>query len=596
MKAKLAVLLSVLVTATVIFGYIVFRPWFAIDYVRVCEEADPGCHETGLPYQDSSLSVEERVDDLLLRMTTAEKIGQMALIEKNSVKDLNDIAKYGLGALLSGAGGKPNNNTPEGWLGMVDDFQDYADKTRLAIPLLYGVDAIHGHANVPGAVVFPHFIGLGAAGDPDLVREVAKATSEETAATGIYWIFSPNLDVVGDTRWGRTYESFGSDPELVSMLGKAYVEGLAIVGSAKHYVGQGSVAWGNSHNRNFFIDQGNSHITEQELRQRHLKPFERAVEAGVESVLVGLHNWNGEKVSFSKYLLTDVLKEELGFNGFVFSDWYGVYENELDRYKALVRAINAGVDMIMLPFDYHGFSVFMHRALDNGDISLERINEAARRILKVKFQAGLFDKNTAETDLSAIGSEAHRELAREAVRKSIVSLKDNNVLPIAKNATILVAGSAADNLGKQSGGWTVEWQGIDGNWIPGTTILDGIKDAALPGAEIKYALKGNFPTGEELADIGIAVVGENPYAEGWGDNENPKLSEQDIEAIYNLKRASKKIVVIIVSGRPLNITECAKDWDAVIAAWLPGTEGHGVADVLFGDYPFTGTLPVAWDF
>jgi len=249
-----------------------------------------------------------------------------------------------------------------------------------------------------------------------------------------------------------------------------------------------------------------------------------------------------------------------------------------------------------IPFDYHGFSVFMHRALDNGDISLERINEAARRILKVKFQAGLFDKNTAETDLSAIGSEAHRELAREAVRKSIVSLKDNNVLPIAKNATILVAGSAADNLGKQSGGWTVEWQGIDGNWIPGTTILDGIKDAALPGAEIKYALKGNFPTGEELADIGIAVVGENPYAEGWGDNENPKLSEQDIEAIYNLKRASKKIVVIIVSGRPLNITECAKDWDAVIAAWLPGTEGHGVADVLFGDYPFTGTLPVAWDF
>lgn len=562
------------------------------------------CHQTNLPYQNPTLPIDKRVADLMSRMTNAEKIGQITLIEKNSIHNLNDIAKYELGTLMSGSGAKPDDNTPEGWLQMVNNFQSYSKKTCLGIPLLYGVDANHGHSNVFGATIFPHFIGLGASKDPGLVKEVAKATAEEVAATGIYWVYSPDLDVVSDTRWGRTFETFGSDPELIGILGQAYIEGLqsynqdgpAVAGAAKHYIGNGSSLWGSSTNEDFFIDQGNYNISEEKLRQIHLEPFKQAIKAGVKSVMVGLNKWNGEKISSNKYLLTDILKKELSFQGFVFSDWYGVYDKENDQYTALVTAINAGVDMVMLPYDYKFFYDSLHRAIANGDISQARIDDAVQRILKVKFEIGLFDKVAADSsNLNNIGSEAHKDIARIAVRESLVLLKNNNAVPISKNTPkILVAGSAADNLGKQSGGWTIEWQGIDGNWIPGTTILQGIRNLASPSAKVEYNLNGNFSGREKLADIGIAVVGENPYAEGWGDNANPSLSAEDLAAISNLKKISKKIIVIIISGRPLNIKEYAKNWDAIIAAWLPGSEGQGVADVLFGDFAFTGILPVDW--
>lgn len=579
----------------------------SINYVNVCDENNNICYETNLPYQNSTLSTEARVNDLLSRMTLVEKIGQMSLIEKNSIHDLNDIAIYGLGALMSGSGGKPDDNTPEGWLKMVKNFQSYSQKTRLKIPLLYGADANHGHSNVPGATIFPHFIGLGASQDPDLIREVAKATAEEVAATGIYWVFSPNLDVALDTRWGRTYETFGSDPGLISALGQAHIEGLqsfsqnglTIAATAKHYIGDGSSQWGSSINKDFLIDQGNSDVSEADLRRIHLEPFRQAVNAKVKSIMVGLNKWNGEKISGNKYLLTDLLKKELGFQGFVFSDWYGVYEKEKDKYKAIVKAVNAGVDMIMLPFDYKFFSESMQRALSNGDISQARLDEAVLRILKVKFQLGLFDKTVTDIntfDLKNVGSQSHRELARQAVRESLVLLKNNNIVPISKKTNkIFVAGSAANNLGRQMGGWTVEWQGIDGNWIPGTTILQGIQNTVSSYSTVIYDLTGNFADQKGLADAGIAVVGESPYAEGWGDMENPRLSEEDLETIYNLKKISKKIIVIIVSGRPLDIKEYAKDWDAIIAAWLPGSEGQGIADVLFGDYDFKGKLPVDWN-
>jgi beta-glucosidase len=576
-----------------------------VKYVRIGDKNSNKCHKTNLPYQNSALSTEARVVDLMNRMTIAEKIGQMALIEKNSISDLNDIARYGLGALMSGGGGKPDDNTPDGWLQMVNNFQSYSQKTRLGIPLLYGVDANHGHSNVPGATIFPHFIGLGASKNSGLVRDVARATAEEVAATGIHWVYSPNLDVVWDIRWGRTYETFGSDPELVGILGQAYIDGiqsynqggLTIAATAKHYIGNGASQWGSSITKDFSIDQGASEISEDKLRQIHLEPFKQAVNANVKSVLVGLNKWNGEKVSANKYLITNILRGELGFQGFISSDWYGVYEKEGNKYKALVNAINAGIDMIMLPYDYKFFSASLHQALSNGDIDQARLDEAVRRILKVKFEIGLFDKVTTDlSNLKNIGSKPHRELARMAVRKSLVLLKNNNAVPISKNTPkILVSGSAANNLGKQSGGWTVEWQGIDGNWMPGTTILKGIQDMASPYAKVEYDLRGDFTGQKGLADVGIAVVGENPYAEGWGDNENPKLSTEDLEAIYNLKKNSKKIIVIIISGRPLNIKEYTNDWDAIIAAWLPGSEGQGVADVLFGDYPFTGTLPVDWN-
>lgn len=575
-----------------------------ITYVTVCDENDTTCHETNLPYQNPALSTEARVADLIQRMTLAEKIGQMALTEKNSARDLNDIAKYGLGALLSGGGGKPENNTPEGWFKMVKNFQGYSQKTRLKIPLLYGVDASHGHSNVPGATIFPHFIGLGAGRDPELVRDIAKATAEEVSATGIYWVYGPNLDVTKDIRWGRTYETFGSDPKLVAILGQAYIEGLqsfkqgtlSVAATAKHYVGNGSTEWGTSINKKFFIDQGNSNIHEDELRKIHLEPFKQAVQTNVKSVMVGLNKWNDKKISANKYLLTDVLKKEFGFQGFVVSDWYGIFEKESDKYTALVKAVNAGVDMVMLPYDYKFFSESMHKALAQGDINEDRLNEAVERILKVKFEIGLFDTVAVDApNVHSIGSTQHRELAQTAVRKSLVLLKNNNAVPLSKNTPkILVAGSAADNIGKQSGGWTVEWQGIDGNWIPGTTILKGIQNMASPNTTVEYNLKGSFTGQTGLADIGIAVVGENPYTEGKGDNPNPTLSTEDLETINNLKKVSKKIIVIIISGRPLNIKEYVNDWDAVIAAWLPGSEGQGVADVLFGDYAFTGVLPVEW--
>ncbi|PIY93116.1 MAG: beta-glucosidase [Candidatus Magasanikbacteria bacterium CG_4_10_14_0_8_um_filter_32_14] len=561
--------------------------------------------DNNFAYFNESLPIETRVADLLDKMTLEEKIGQMALIEKNSIKNTMDVASYNLGAVLSGFGGKPEPNTPQAWLAMVQKFKSVSQDTCLGIPILYGADAIHGHSNVHGATIFPHFIGLGASHNSDLVYQVAQATTEEMRATDIYWGFSPTLDVALDNRWGRMYETFGSDTDNVSKLGQAYIEGLqnnsdgklAMLATAKHFVGLGAMTWGTSINKDYSIDQGTTNINEKVLRATHLPPFQKAIESGVASVMIGLNTWQGEKLSANSYLINDVLKKELGFDGFVVSDWYGVYEISPDKYKSLIKSINAGVDMVMLPFNYKFFISNIVKAVNSGDISEAKINDAVARILKAKFKLGLFDKNQPLIpDLSVIGSDTHRELARQAVRESLVLLKDNNkTLPLNKNTkTILIAGSAANNLGVQSGGWTVEWQGIDGNWIPGTTILDGIKKSVSKNTIIDYNLDGNFETQTTQADIGIAVVGEKPYAEGWGDEANPSLSNEDLATINNLRQKSKKLIVVIVSGRPLNIKNYAMNWDAIVAAWLPGTEGQGVADVLFGDYTFKGKLPVEW--
>lgn len=556
---------------------------------------------SGAVFLDPSKPVEERIVDLIGRMTLAEKAGQMALVERNSVYDKSDVSAYGIGAILSGGGGNPNPNTPTGWLDMVNGFQTEAGKSRLGIPLLYGVDGVHGHANLPGATVFPHFIGLGASRDPDLVRRVAQATADEMAATGVYWNFSPNLDVASDPRWGRMYESFGSDTASVTKLGRAYQEGIVdpSIGTAKHYVGAGAMVWGTSVNKDYGIDQGDARINEATLRKTHLPPFKVVVEAGVASVMVGLNGWNGARLTSNKYLLTDVLKDELGFGGFVVSDWYGVYAIPGGEYRSVVAAVNAGVDMVMLPFDYKSFTRYVENAVVNGDIPEARINDAVHRILRAKFRAGLFENPLVDQSrIDLVGSSEHRELAREAVRASLVLLKDNNkILPLDKTAgRVIVAGSSAHNLGRQCGGWTVEWQGIDGNWIPGVTILDAIKGTVSTGTQVEYALDGTFASSEQLADVGIAVVGEKPYAEGVGDEARPRLTPEDLATIAKVKAASKKLVVVIVSGRPLDIRPYASNWDAIVAAWLPGSEGQGVSDVLFGDYPFKGKLPVAWSF
>lgn len=569
-------------------------------YVAVPRGSVPTCDGR---YHLADLPVEDRVEALLGCMTQDEKIGQMALVEKNSIHWKPDIFRYSLGALLSGSGAKPDDNTPKGWRGMLEDFQSYARRSRLGIPLLYGVDAVHGNTNVLGATVFPHSIGLGASRDADLVRRIGAATAQELAATGVHWNFSPTVDVVKDTRWGRTFETFGSDTQLVSQLGVAYLEGLQslalsgapVIGTAKHYLGTGAMDWGTSGNPDFKVDQGVTTVDEATLRRVHLPPFKAAVDAGVSSVMVGHTTWNGEELAASRYLLTDVLKGELGFRGFVVSDWYGVYEIPGGEYRAAVTAINAGVDMVMLPYDYKSFIGYVRRAVAEGEVSTERLDDAVRRILRAKLSAGLFDSQPpAEALESQFGSAEHRQLAREAVQKSLVLLEDGGMLPLPKDlGRIVVAGSSAHNLGRQSGGWTVEWQGIDGNWIPGTTILDGIRQAVASTTAVEYDAAGSFTSAVGKADVGIAVVGEAPYAEGWGDSEHPALTSEDLQAIARVRAASKKTLVIVVSGRPLDMPRSARG-DASVAAWLPGTEGGGVADVLFGDYPFTGKLPLAW--
>lgn len=545
-------------------------------------------------YGDTSLPIDARIDDLLAHMTLEEKIAQMALVEKNSISP-EDTSVYGIGAILSGGGGKPENNTPEGWRSMIEEFVDASRESRLGIPILYGLDANHGHGNVPGATIFPHAIGLGATHDAELVEKIARATAQESLATGAQWNFSPALDVPKDIRWGRVYENFSDDPQLTGTLGAAYIRGLqqaSVLATAKHYVGAGSMVWQSSSNENFSIDQGTTPPDEAALRSVYLPPFQAAVENGALSVMVGLNSWGDTRVAASNYLITTVLKDELGFQGFVVSDWYGIYDIAPSSYASAVAAINAGVDMVMLPFDYTQFIADVKNAVHRGAISEDRINDAVRRIVRAKFTRDVFDTEPA-LELSIIGSPEHRALAREAVAKSLVILKNDDVVPLSAPRKIRIAGSAADNIGMQAGAWTYEWQGIDGNWLPGaTSILAGIRDAA-PNSIVQYEKDGRF-TEKDIAEIGIAIVGEKPYAEGWGDNANPTLSVEDIAAIERLRTSVQKLIVIIVSGRPLIITDDLQNWDALLAAWLPGSEGAGVADVLFGTATTIGTLPITW--
>lgn len=556
-------------------------------------------------YKKADQPIDARVQDLLARMTLEEKIGQMALVDKNSLKKTEDISKYYLGGILSGAGAKPADNTPQGWLDMINIMKNQALNSRLGIPIFYGVDANHGHSNLLGATVFPHAVGLGASQDAALVKEVAQATAEELTSTGVNWSFSPSLDAPKDMRWGRVYEAFSDNPQLNATLGAAYISGTQtstggsyVLATAKHYLATGSMVWGQSNHKKFKIDQGKTVADETALNNEYLIPYTAAVWADVSSVMIGLNQWGDQRIIDSKYLITDKLKNELGFKGFVVSDWYGVYEySKTSNYLSNINTINAGLDMAMLPYDYSAFLKDVRKAVKAGLISQSRIDDAVARILYQKFKAGLFDAKPSATGQENIGSQKHRQLARKAVAESVVLLKNNqSLLPLPKTGQhILVAGSGADNVGRQSGAWTVEWQGVDGNWMTeGTSVLQGINQAAGSGSTVEYSVTGQFNNLSTKADIGIVVVSEKPYAEGWGDNANPTIEKADLNAITQLKQHSNKIVVIIISGRPLIITDKISSWDAVAAAWLPGSEGAGIADVLFGDRPFTGRLPLPW--
>jgi beta-glucosidase len=559
------------------------------------------------PYKNAALPVEERVDDLLGRMTVAEKIGQMTQVEKNSIK-LTDIDGLFIGSLLSGGGGYPSKNTAEAWAAMTDSFQKQALLTRLAIPLIYGADGVHGHNNLEGAVIFPHNIGMGAARDAELTQKACEITAQEMAATGVFWDFSPVVAVVQDIRWGRTYEAYSENTDVVAELGTACIKGLQgdnmeVLATPKHFIGDGGTGWGTSTTDTYMLDQGVTQGDEANLRALYLPPYKAAIDAGAMSVMVSFSSFGDMKMSAQKYLITDVLKGELGFKGFTVSDWQAIDQISGDYYKDVVTAFNAGMDMNMVPYDYVKFITTINKAIEAGDIPMERIDDAVRRILRVKFMMGLFEHPMSnQAYLASVGSDEHRAVARQAVSESLVLLKnDNDTLPLKKDIPrIYVAGSAGNDIGIQSGGWTMEWQGSAGAITKGTTLFDAIKNVVGSSTEIKFDRFGRFRNDKDVngnplrADVGIVVVGEQPYAEGKGDASDLSLTEADQNAIANMRERVDKLVVVLISGRPMIIGDALDQADAFVAAWLPGTEGEGVADNLFGDHAFTGKLPYTW--
>lgn len=554
-------------------------------------------------YLDSSLPIAARVEALLGQMTQAEKFGQMTQVEEHSLQ-AGDVASLGLGSVLHGGGTIAPRGDAEAWGSAVLAHQQEAvNDTRLGIPLLYGVDAVHGFGGMYGATVFPQQIGLGAANDPDLTTQIGVVTAAEMSAVGIRWNFAPVLAVPSDVRWGRTYEAYSQDSTIVANLGAAYIRGLqspalsdagSVLATAKHFVGDGSTTFGSSTTTNagtpYLLDQGNTPADASLLGDSLLPPYEAAIEAGAQSVMATFSSWGGTKVHGDSALLTDTLRGDLGFTGFVISDWAGCDQIKPTSYdESIVACINAGVDMVMTPYDGVAFQRALDKAVDDGAISQDRIDEAVSRILTVKFEMGVFENPYADPSAAGtVGSADHRAVARTAVQESQVLLKNEGALPISPSTkSIVIVGNGAQDMGIQSGGWTQSWQGEPGNVIPGTTIGDGIKDRAGSGVTVSY----NLPDAGKV-DVCIAVVGEEPYAEGLGDSTSLALPGLDV--LDSLAGRCGSTILVVLSGRPVIITDAVASVDAVVAAWLPGTAGEGVADTLFGDAPFTGRLPVNW--
>jgi beta-glucosidase len=545
---------------------------------------------------------QNQADALLAQMTLDEKIGQMVQVDSGALKAEGDVQKYFLGSVLSGGSSDPAaGNSAQSWLDSVNGFKNQALQTRLKIPLIYGIDAVHGHNNIDGAVIFPHHIGMGATRDPQLVERAERVTAEEVAGTGIRWAFAPCIAVAQDEHWGRTYESFGETPELVAELGAASVRGFqgeqldasSVLACAKHFIGDGGTFGGK--------DQGNAVCDEAALRKLYLPPYRAAIEAGVGSIMVSYSSWNGLKMHANKYLLTDVLKGELGFQGFLVSDWAAIDQISPDYKLDVEQSINAGLDMVMIPYgpgktnNFVQFIENLKELVTAGKVSAGRIDDAVRRILRIKFQMGLFDNQSTDSKLTAaIGSAEHREVARVCVRESLVLLKNENmILPLSKHLKhLVVLGEAADDLGVQCGGWTIDWQGRKGEVTQGgTTILSAIRQAVSPETKVTFS-----PDGSEVQNAGaiVVVVGEMPYAEMRGDRKKLDVSPGDLALIAKAKSSGAPVTTILLSGRPLILNAALADSDAFVAAWLPGTEGQGVADVLFGDYKFMGKLPRTW--
>ncbi|XP_073289927.1 uncharacterized protein [Primulina huaijiensis] len=566
-------------------------------------------------YTDPKRPLNRRIEDLLRRMTLEEKVGQMVQIEL-TVASAKVMKKYFIGSVLSGGGSAPAPHaSPERWVDMINEIQKGSSSTRLRIPMIYGIDAVHGHNTAYKATIFPHNVGLGATRDPELVKKIGAATALEMRATGIPYTFAPCIAVCRDPRWGRCYESYSENPKIVqemteiipglqgdipvnSRKGVPYVaEKGKVAACAKHYVGDGGTTKG--------VNGNNTEISNHGMLSIHMPPYYDSVIKGVATIMVSYSSLNGVKMHANRDLITGFLKNTLNFRGFVISDYMGIDQITSPPHAnytySILEGVGAGIDMVMVPFNYTEFIDGVTYLVKNNFIPIPRIDDAVKRILRVKFTLGLFENPLADYSMAKyLGCREHRELAREAVRKSLVLLKNGEsagkpLIPLPKKASkIIVAGTHANNLGYQCGGWTIKWQGKSGNLTTGTTILSAIKKTIDPDTEIIFKEKPH--TGymkRHKFSYAIVVVGELPYSEVVGDSFNLTLPEPGPRVIKNVC-AAVKCVVILITGRPVVIQPYLDQIDALVAAWIPGSEGQGVADVLYGEFGFTGKLPRTW--
>ncbi|XP_038894550.1 beta-glucosidase BoGH3B-like [Benincasa hispida] len=567
-------------------------------------------------YRKPSAPIKDRIKDLLSRMTLSEKIGQMTQIEL-SLATASVLSDFAIGSVLNGGGSTPLDEAlSSDWAEMIDGFQYSALQSRLGIPIIYGSDAIHGHNSVYGATIFPHNVGLGATRDADLVREIGEVTALEVRASGVHYTFAPCVAVSRDPRWGRCYESYSEDTEIVREM-TSLVEGLQgkppegypkgypfvagrnkVIACAKHFVGDGGTDKG--------LNEGNTIASYDDLERIHMAPYLDCIAQGVSTVMASFSSWNGRPLHADRFLLTEVLKDKLGFKGFVITDWEALDRLGSPRgsnYRSCIStAINAGIDMVMVPFRYEEFIKDLTFLVESEEVPMARIDDAVERILRVKFVAGVFEHPFSDRSLlDVVGCKIHRDLARKAVRKSLVLLKNGKdptkpFLPLDRKAKkILVAGSHADDLGYQCGGWTISWNGSSGRTTIGTTILDAIKEAVGDETEVIYEQNPSAVTlNDQDISFAIVTVGESPYAEFAGDNSEliiPFNGNDIIKAVAG----QIPTLVILISGRPLVLEPSVmENVEALVAAWLPGSEGSGITDVIFGDYDFTGRLPVTW--
>jgi len=543
----------------------------------------------------NELTIAEKVSAMLEEMSLNDKVGQMIQAERASITP-EQVKTYGIGSVLSGGGSHPTayTDTADDWYQMYFSYQQKALESPSEIPIIYGIDAVHGNNNLYGATIFPHNIGLGAANDPDLMYEIGMATAQEMKVTGITWTFAPAVSVVSDISWGRTYEGLSENPIIHANLVQSMVLGLqngGVSATAKHFVADGGTSGG--------IDQGNAILDEQIIRDIHLAPYLEAIEADVDTIMISYSSINGAKMHASDYWINDILKEELGFDGFIISDWNAIHQLSGEFADQIVQSVNAGVDMLMEPTDWQEAYIQLLNAVNNNRITQSRIDDAVTRILTIKYKTGLMDNPFDRLDVeSNLYTQEHKDIAREAVRKSLVLLKnENNALPLLKNESIYITGPAADHVGYMCGGWTTFWQGNIAQDIGvGMSIKDAISDV-LGTQSI------NLEDSWTNADTVIVVLTETPYSEGVGDNDALTLTtgmshadnQAALDIAFQAQAAGKNVIGILISGRPLVLGDYLNSFDAFIVAWLPGSEGGiGIADVIFGDYDFTGKLSFTW--